>query len=224
MATINDVEIYDLFSPTNTKCLEWRFGVNVKNSYLQRVEKFFEENSIMSVPTNVKDEFSIIQRESRLLLSKDCAFELYGLVNYLNKQKTHLTSVKTKLGYNDFSYLSISTFVVKVSIFDIEESFSMRQIRLNRMNQYYTYSSELENNAWNAIKILDTYNMLYSYKNDIYNAIRTELESKCILKRVDTRSDKQKQKDVLSNVLDDFSGCVFILIFFLICMLIGAIT
>ena len=202
------------------------------------MEKLFEEADKIHVKEIIKDEFDIIKRESRELLCKDCLYNLYGLIDYLNLQKRHLNSIKSKIGNNDIQYLEASTFVVKVGLFDIGESVYFHYLHLVQVNtpvlSLSNYSSiNVGSNygdpkkIWEAVKVLDQFPMLYSFKYDVYQPKRREIEKQCYLHGADVRTPEQvkkdKRRDFWDDIIDNWGCCLILIVVYLFLVLIGVI-
>lgn len=223
MINSEGISIYELYGTQNTSCFD-KYGEDVKKAYFKRVNDFFLDEGNIGTKDSIREEFNRILNESKVLLSRDPAFGLLGLVDYINQQKRHISTIRYKIGSQDITYAMIVTFVVKVAIFDIEETIFLEQL----MDQKYHMSiSKMivthERNLWEAIKLIDNLDMLLAYKHDVYEKKREEYKRKCILKNIDTRTPQQVKKDNISNTVDSMSGCIFLFVFFLICILIGAI-
>ena len=221
MPNTESIDFYNLFSPKNTSCFDG-YGKAVKTAYLRRVDDFFKREENIGTTASIRDVFETIKEESKMLLSKDPAFGLYGLIDYINKQKQHLSSIRLIFGRQDITYESIVTFVVKVALFDIDEANFLRDYS-NQKHGFMIVTVTHEKIMWEAIKSLDNFDMLLAYKHDVYDKKREEYKGMCILRKVDVRTAEQKKKDNISYTLDEMSGCIFILVFFLICMIIGSL-
>lgn len=223
MEEYNKEEIYSFFSHSETWDLNM-YGDDIKLSYLKRAKDFLLQEGNYANSGIVKKEMDVIREDSRLLLSIDPAHSLSGLKPYLEKQKYNLAVIKNILGAQDIRYYIIVEFVVKVAMFDIDEAYFLDDYWASRTRtiDVSKYTNVLEYRTWEAVQITDKFDMLLSFKDD-YIVKRDEYEKKCRLKSVDVRSPQQKRKDSRSNTFDEMGGCIFLFVFFLFCLLIGAI-
>lgn len=112
-------------------------------------------------------------------------------VTLLNNTKPHLQSIKEKLGATNAYYLKMSTLVVNHALSNIIEEVNDAQKNDDNDNPYITniergmlyiklihLRSVLES-AWNATKLMDTFDMEPSFKTERYNANRSILKNLC---------------------------------------------
>lgn len=103
-------------------------------------------------------------------------------VTLLNNTKPYLQSIKAKLGANNSYYLKISTQVVGNALHNVIEEVNAVQ---NIDNRYVVDSSIIIQTAisfraaWEATKIMDTFDMEADFKTNRYNVNRNTLQSMC---------------------------------------------
>lgn len=162
-------------------------------------------------------------------------------VTLLNNTKPHLQSIKAKLGANNPFYLKLSTQVVGNALHNvIEEVNAAQQGNGYDSLVYYQVKSALKA-AWDATKIMDTFDMDADFKRNRYNQNRSILKGLCeqlgvstttyvprsstqhttvtsrsSMKPTSSSSNKQTSSD--TNNSDD-AGCVI----GIVCVAIGAI-
>lgn len=218
-------DYYDSYKPNN-KSVWLRFGLDEKKKYIERANFFFEQEDRIRVPKTTLSDFKKIKEDCKILLSKDCAFGLFGLVEFLKIQRRVLLKIKEKNGSEDFSYLEISTYVIKVAIFDIDQAYNLIynwKYKHQYANPDTYYNTGLENNVWEAFKIMDKFDMRIAYREGIYKDKRKEYEWKCKINHVDTRNEKQKRKDTISSAINEADGCIFLIVLLVIAFIICTI-
>ena len=187
--------------------------------YLERVQGVMSQFTNYSCPIVVNDEYEIIIRETSSML-KDLLFNedfvsLQSLTEYLQKQKKHLISIKSKT--STLIYEQISTLVVIASLFRIEESIVLFNFKHNQPKKgtvmYYNPVNErlcsiLYNSIWNAIKCLDGFAMSYKFKYDVYDNKREEIREQCHKNNTDTRTSSEKNKDIAVCVAEETGSCL----------------
>ena len=168
-------------------------------------------------PSEVFAEDRAIHEELRkycLLPDKIC-----HAVTLLNNSKPHLQAIKNKLGVTNAYYLKISTQVVGNAlsniIAEVNEAQSIfnvkrgdRDAALAAILGVSHVKSVLEE-AWNATKIMDTFDMETGFKNGRYNQNRSILKDLCKQLNVSTstyspittpsRSSSNRQTTSMSN-------------------------
>ncbi len=116
-------------------------------------------------------------------------------VTLLNNTKPHLQTIKAKLGVENTYYLKVSTQVVNNALHNIIEEVNAVQedetieieiggrqvpisMLLDRENKIQQIRTVLQA-AWNATKIMDTFEMESDFKNQRYNQNRSILKDMC---------------------------------------------
>lgn len=188
------------------------------DAYVQRANGMIERMSSYECPVNIMDEFTIIVRETREMLFTDLIGmdgPFVNLTKYLNTQKLHLTSICKKTPSISLYYEQISTLIVMVVLFHIEEGLKYLEVteRKNGMVMSYdpvaeTRRRKVMQRLWNAIECLDSFDMSYQFKYDKYDKIRAELKSKCSLYSVDVRTKEQVKKDNIASATNELASCV----------------
>lgn len=107
-------------------------------------------------------------------------------MNLLNNTKPHLQAIKSKLGSSNGYYLKISTQVVGNALHNvIEEVNALQNDPTFQMNMILDKSAALSSlrsvlrSAWQATKLMDTFDMESDFKNHRYNENRRTLSSMC---------------------------------------------
>lgn len=107
-------------------------------------------------------------------------------INLLNRTKIHLQSIKGKLGATNSYYLKISTQVVGNALHNvIEEVNSLQNDPSFKLNMIIDKGAALLSlksmlkSAWDATKIMDTFDMELDFKTNRYNGNRSTLQSMC---------------------------------------------
>lgn len=142
-------------------------------------------------PTAVCAEDKAIKEELRkfcLLPDKIC-----HAVTLLNNAKPHLQSIKAKLGVTNAYYLKVSTQVVGNALHNIIEEvnnaqkdetieFQGRQIPISMLLDRDAKIAQIKKallDAWNATRIMDTFDMESDFKVNRYNENRSILKNLC---------------------------------------------
>ncbi|MCD8236789.1 MAG: hypothetical protein LUD00_09085 [Prevotellaceae bacterium] len=105
-------------------------------------------------------------------------------VTLLNNTKPHLQSIKAKLGANNSFYLKLSTKVIGNALHNIIEEVNAAQQdteyepRINPLSYIQQVKSALRE-AWEATKIMDTFDMESEFKTNRYNQNRSILKDMC---------------------------------------------
>ena len=130
-------------------------------------------------------------------------------VALLNKTKTYLENIKTKLGSTNSYYLKISTQVVGNALHNLIEEVNRLQndqsFKLNLIIDKAKALSDLKSvlySAWDAIKIMDSFDMEYEFRNNRYNSNRNTLQNMCQQVGISTN----KTSNTSSN-----SGCMVVI-------------
>lgn len=126
------------------------------------------QNNIDNLPpSEVINEDKAIHEELR----KYCQLpdEISFALTLLNNTKPHLQSIKKKLGVGNAYYLNLSTFVVDNALYNIIKQVNKEQ------SLGITDSLTLEK-AWDAIEIMDAFDMETDCKIGRYSETRSKLE------------------------------------------------
>ena len=135
-------------------------------------------------PSQVFNEDKAIKEELR----KFCTLpdKIIYSVNLLNAAKPHLQSIKSKMGVSNSYYLKISTQVVGNALHNVIEEVNAIQndpkFQLSMVLDKEIALSSLKSvlrSAWNAITIMDTFDMESAFKNNRYNENRRALANMC---------------------------------------------
>ena len=107
-------------------------------------------------------------------------------MDLLNNTKPHLQGIKSKLGSSNGYYLKISTQVVGNALHNvIEEVNALQNDPTFQMNMILDKAAALSSlrsvlrSAWQATKLMDTFDMESDFKNHRYNENRRTLSSMC---------------------------------------------
>ena len=135
-------------------------------------------------PSQVFDEDRAIKEELR----KFCKLpdKIVYSVNLLNATKPHLQVIKDKLGFTNSYYVKISTQVVGNALHNVIEEVNLLQnepyfkvsMSVNREVALSMLKGVLRD-AWNAIKIMDTFDMESGFKRNRYDSNRKTLCDMC---------------------------------------------
>lgn len=188
------------------------------DAYLQKAKSMIERMSSYECPVNIMDEFSIIVRETRELLFTDIIGmdgPFVNMTKYLTTQKLHLDSIRRKTPSISMYYEQVSTLIVMVVLFYIEEGLKYLEVMEQKNGTVMSYDpiaekrrNKVMQRVWNSIECLDTYDMSYQFKYDRYDKIRAELKSKCSSYSVDVRTKEQVKKDSITSAANETAGCV----------------
>ena len=177
------------------------------NEYYERVDAFLNENTL-SIKLDCGQEYlDKIISDTKYLLERDCFFFLYGLCDYLREQKNNISWIRLKTGIN---YITLSTFVVKVALFDIKEAMFFSNLHLNRFNYSLDSpltGSDIAKNIGNALVLLDSFQIDSSFVDE-YNEKKYRLDLFCRSKGVYPSYKKENNN----------RGCTFS--FIAICLLL----
>lgn len=144
-------------------------------------------------PSQVFNEDRAIQEELR----KFCSLpdKITYSINLLNATKPHIQSIKNKLGQTNSYYLKISTQVVGNALHNVIEEVNAIQndpnFKVNLILDKATALSSLKSvlrSAWNAITLMDSFDMESDFKINRYNENRRALSNLCSQVGVSTRS------------------------------------
>ena len=107
-------------------------------------------------------------------------------MNLLNNTKPHLQAIKSKLGSSNGYYLKISTQVVGNALHNVIEEVNALQNDPNfKVNMILGKSAALSSlrsvlrSAWQATKLMDTFDMESDFKNSRYDENRRTLSNMC---------------------------------------------
>lgn len=107
-------------------------------------------------------------------------------MNLLNNTKPHLQAIKSKLGSSNGYYLKISTQVVGNALHNvIEEVNALQNDPTFQVNMILDKSAALSSlrsvlfSAWQATKLMDTFDMESDFKNSRYDENRLTLSNMC---------------------------------------------
>ena len=107
-------------------------------------------------------------------------------MNLLNNTKPHLQAIKSKLGSSNGYYLKISTQVVGNALHNvIEEVNALQNDPTFKVNMILDKSAALSSlrsvlrSAWQATKLMDTFDMESDFKNSRYDENRRTLSNMC---------------------------------------------
>lgn len=107
-------------------------------------------------------------------------------MNLLNNTKPHLQAIKSKLGSSNGYYLKISTQVVGNALHNvIEEVNALQNDSTFQVNMILDKSAALSSlrsvlrSAWQATKLMDTFDMESDFKNSRYDENRRTLSNMC---------------------------------------------
>lgn len=114
-------------------------------------------------------------------------------VTLLNNAKPHLQSIKAKLGAGNSYYLKMSTLVVNNALGNVIEEvnnaqkdetieFQGRQVPISMLLDRETKIRQIKSalrSAWDATKIMDTFDMEADFRTKRYNPNRSTLQDMC---------------------------------------------
>lgn len=180
-------------------------------------------------PSEVFAEDRAIHEELRkycLLPDKIC-----HAVTLLNNSKPHLQAIKNKLGASNAYYLKISTQVVGNAlsniIAEVNEAQSIfnvkrgdRDAELAAILGVSHVKSVLEE-AWNATKIMDTFDMEAGFKSGRYNQNRSILKDLCNQLNISTSTYSPGTTTNSSSSSNDW-GCVIWIIIAIIIIILSS--
>lgn len=135
-------------------------------------------------PLSVMEQYKSIQEELR----KYCQLpdKICHAITLLNTTKPHLDKMKSVIGSSNSTYIKLSTQVVGNALHNVIEevnaiqndpSFRFKMI-LDKETALLSLKSILQS-AWEAIKIMDTFDMEMNFKTNRYNENRSTLQSMC---------------------------------------------
>lgn len=161
--------------------------------------------------------------------------------NLLNNTKPHLQAIKSKLGSSNGYYLKISTLVVVNALHNvIEEVNTLQNSPAFQMDMILDKPAALSSlrsvlrSAWEATKLMDTFDMESDFKNHRYKENRQTLSNMCSQLGIKTYSSRQSPSltpssprtastysPTSSSNLEDSDwgsriGCIIVIIFFIL--------
>lgn len=114
----------------------------------------------------------------------------------LNDTKPHLRSMRSKLGADHAYYLKTSTHVVTIALGCVIKE--VNDAQKNEMASFQMIKKTLQN-AWDATKIMDTFDMEPDFKTGRYNQNRSILEKLCKDVGIITTVKKGEEKEELER-------------------------
>lgn len=135
-------------------------------------------------PSQVFNEDRAIKEELR----KFCTLpdKIIYSVNLLNATKPHLQAIKSKMGVSNSYYLKVSTQVVGNALHNVIEEVNALQkdpnFQLNMLIDKHEALSSLKSvlrSAWQATKLMDTFDMESDFKNRRFDENRRTLLNMC---------------------------------------------
>ena len=138
-------------------------------------------------PMEVIEEDRAIRKE----LERFCKLpdKIQYAIELLNNTRSHLNTIKNRLGGYDSYYLKLSTQVVGNALHNVIEEINAKQKYLElRVSLAVGY--EIKNilnrelrpilqEAWKAIKLMDSFDIEYDFKTNRYNSNRATLKEMC---------------------------------------------
>lgn len=152
-------------------------------------------------------------------------------MNLLNNTKPHLQAIKSKLGSSNGYYLKISTQVVGNALHNVIEEVNALQnnptFQLNLMSDKSAALSSLRSvlhSAWQATKLMDTFDKESDFKKQRYNENRQALSNLCSQVGVSTYTPSSSSTYTPSSSSDNINwGCLITIILFIIFIIISFI-
>lgn len=159
----------------------------------------------------------------------------------LNNTKSYLQSIKTKLGISHSFYLKLSTQVVGNALHNVIEEVNDIQDKMNISSYGYERSYEkrlriqsmlpvLKNTlqeAWNTIKIMDTFDMEGDFKQNRYIPNKNTLKNICNQLGINTyqsnsvsRSSQPNKSSANSSDDETNLGCIIVIVIFIIIVIL----
>lgn len=163
-------------------------------------------------------------------------------VTLLNNSKPYLQAMKQKLGVNNAYYLKISTQVVGNALHNVIEEvndaqrgddndnlFGIRSERdkaISAVARLVTVKTTMET-AWNATKLMDTFDMEYDFKTNRYNQNRSILKKMCeqlnVFNTIKTYNQSSNNESSNNISIDDIWGFICLIII-LIMIIVNIVT
>lgn len=189
----------------------------------------------------VKGEFEIIYDEIEQFDKTNYTANLSASV-FFDKVSRHLASIEQKLGRNSIEYIDISTKIADVickRLIAYTNLSSADNIisKLSASETVKFYANQRENfvEALRICRKIENMNIDYAYRMKVFNKVKSDIESACREKGIETRTTAQKNIDhlktagsVTGEVALETAGCLvtmaikiaIILVIFLILMAI----
>ena len=189
----------------------------------------------------VKGEFEIIYDEIEQFDKTNYTANLSASV-FFDKVSRHLASIEQKLGRNSIEYIDISTKIADVickRLIAYTNLSSADNIisKLSASETVKFYANQRENfvEALRICRKIENMNIDYAYRMKVFNKVKSDIESACREKGIETRTTAQKNIDhlktagsVTGEVALETVGCLvtmaikiaIILVIFLILMAI----
>lgn len=156
-------------------------------------------------------------------------------ITLLNNTKPHLQKIKSKLGSTNSYYLKVSTQVVNNALHNLIEEVNLVQNAVVKFMKEHSSSlspavgalalksvmTEKLEEAWNATKIMDTFDMKSDFKVNRYNPQRSSLIKICEQVGVSTSTSRTSSTSSSSSSSDN--GCLIGIVCLAICVGIGAV-
>lgn len=163
-------------------------------------------------PALIRGEYNVITKEIDRFRS-DTSSSYKDVMCFLEQERPHLSSIKSKVGKRDLFYVTISTRVIEVCLEKINNALLQEKDRLSQLNlkyepQFYSYYRDLKDISsvsWSLINHLDKMAMEYQFRYEQFIPTRNEIKKTCDGLCIDTRSKGVK----LLNSIDEspVTGC-----------------
>ena len=189
----------------------------------------------------VKGEFEIIYDEIEQFDKTNYTANLSASV-FFDKVSRHLASIEQKLGRNSIEYIDISTKIADVICIKLIAYTNLSSAdniisKLSASETVKFYANQRENfvEALRICRKIENMNIDYAYRMKVFNKVKSDIESACREKGIETRTTAQKNIDhlktagsVTGEVALETAGCLvtmaikiaIILVIFLILMAI----
>lgn len=147
-------------------------------------------------------------------------------ITLLNETKPHLQSIKAKLGAGNEYYLKVSTDVVGNALHNVIEEINRAQNKL--VHKDFFSDSVLDafrlketcKSAWDAILLMDSFDMKADFRSNVYNENRVALKDLCVAFRANEAPQKARNES-----WEGLVQCFWVTIFLAAavgCMALGA--
>ena len=189
----------------------------------------------------VKGEFEIIYDEIEQFDKTNYTANLSASV-FFDKVSRHLASIEQKLGRNSIEYIDISTKIADVICIRLIAYTNLSSAdniisKLSASETVKFYANQRENfvEALRICRKIENMNIDYAYRMKVFNKVKSDIESACREKGIETRTTAQKNIDhlktagsVTGEIALETAGCLvtmaikiaIILVIFLILMAI----
>lgn len=191
----------------------------------------------------VKGEFEIIYDEIEQFDKTNYTANLSASV-FFDKVSRHLASIEQKLGRNSIEYIDISTKIADVickRLIAYTNLSSADNIisKLSASETVKFYANQRENfvEALRICRKIENMNIDYAYRMKVFNKVKSDIESACREKGIETRTTAQKNIDhlktagsVTGEVALETAGClvtmaikiaIILVIFFILMAIFG---